>query len=153
MLSRTRFGSNWFTMSIRMCSLSSRVQGEHSRKTMPNRTHCSSSQELDEVSKVLRTMALTVDTITATRMSQARRLPVHLVNASIPRLIFRSDCNDGPPPGVPLPYCFTPLAEPAGHHGFCSPNQHEAGAPNQRVKPPSIGSWLILWGNPACAAP
>jgi hypothetical protein len=24
-------------------------------------------------------------------------LPVHFVNASIPRLIFKSDCNDDPP--------------------------------------------------------
>src|SRR5665213_3490770 len=94
---RTGFGSRLLTISIRMCSLSSSVHGEHSRKTMLNSTHCSSSQEFDEVSKTLRTIALVADTTTATRISQARRLPVHLVNASIPRLIFRSDCNDGPP--------------------------------------------------------
>src|SRR5712675_1041228 len=94
---RTCLGIMLLTMSIRICSLSSRVQDEHSRKTTLNSTHCSSSQELDEVSKVLRTMALTADTTTATRISQARRLPVHLVNASIPRLIFKSDCNDSPP--------------------------------------------------------
>src|SRR5665647_2424970 len=97
MLSRSRFGSIWLTISIRICSLSSRVQDEHSRKTTLNSTHCSSSQELDEVSKTLRTMALSADTNTATRISHASRLPVHRVNASIPRLIVRSDCNDSPP--------------------------------------------------------
>ena len=97
MPSRTRFGSIWFTMSIRICSLSSSVHGEHSRNTTLNSTHCSSSQELDEVSKTLRTMALTADTITASRISHASRLPVHRVNASIPLLNLRSDCNDGPP--------------------------------------------------------
>ena len=76
MLSRTRFGSIWLTMSMRICSLSSSVHGEHSRNTTLNSTHCSSSQELDEVSKTLRTMALTADTITATRISHASRLPV-----------------------------------------------------------------------------
>src|SRR5712691_8799890 len=93
MLSRTCFGSMLLTMSIRICSLSRRVQDEHSRKTMLNSTHWSSSQELEEVSKLLRTMALRADTTTATKISQARRLPTHLVNASIPRLTFRSDCN------------------------------------------------------------
>ena len=56
---------------------------------MLNSTHCSSSQELEEVSKVLRTIALIAETITATRISHARRLPVHRVNASIPRLNFK----------------------------------------------------------------
>ena len=45
-------------MSMRMCSLASRVHGEHSRNTTLNSTHCSSSQEFDEVSKILRTVAL-----------------------------------------------------------------------------------------------
>src|SRR5216684_8899557 len=103
MLLRTCFGSMLLTISIRICSLSSRVQDEHSRKTMLNSTHCSSSQELDEVSKVLRTIALRADTTTATRISHARRLPTHLVNASIPRLNFKSDCNDRPSPVLPLP--------------------------------------------------
>ena len=71
MLSRTRFGSRLFTMSMRMCSLASKVHGEHSRKTTLNSTHCNSSQALDDVSKTLRTIALTADTITATRISQA----------------------------------------------------------------------------------
>ncbi len=61
---------------------------------MLNNTHCSSSQEFDEVSRVLRTIALAADTTTATRISHARRFPVQRVNASIPRLTFRSDCND-----------------------------------------------------------
>src|SRR3954453_775673 len=103
MLSRTFFGSMLFTMSMRMCSLSSSVHDEHIRNTMLNSSHCSSSQELDEVSKVLRTIALSADTTTATRISHARRLPIHLVNVSIPLLIFKSDCNDGPPPIAPLP--------------------------------------------------
>src|SRR5712692_6432448 len=103
MLLRTCFGSMLLTISIRICSLSSRVQDEHSRNTMLNSTHCSSSQELDEVSKLLRTIALSADTTTATRISHASRLPVHRVNASIPRLIFKSDCNDSPPPIAPLP--------------------------------------------------
>src|SRR6266849_1297258 len=103
MLLRTCFGSMLLTISIRICSLSSSVQHEHSRNTMLNSTHCSSSQELEEVSKVFRTVALRADTTTATRISHARRLPSHLVNASIPRLIFRSDCNDNPPRIAPLP--------------------------------------------------
>src|SRR5450432_776860 len=97
MLLRTCFGIMVLTMSIRICSLSRSVQDEHSRKTTLNSTHCSSSQELDEVSKVLRTIALSADTTTATRISHARRLPSHRVNASIPRLTFKSDCNDSPP--------------------------------------------------------
>src|SRR5215208_1794660 len=97
MLFRTCLGNKLLTMSMRICSLSSSVHGEHSRKTMLNSTHWSSSQELEETSKLLRTIALTADTTTARRISHARRLPVHLVNASIPRLIFRSDCNDSPP--------------------------------------------------------
>ena len=60
---------------------------------MLNSTHCSSSQELEDMSKLLRTMALIADTITATRISHARRFPVQRVNASIPRLSFKSDCN------------------------------------------------------------
>ena len=68
-----------FTMSMRMCSLASNVHGEHSRNTTLNSTHCSSSQEFDEVSKILRTMALTADTITAARISHARRLPIQVL--------------------------------------------------------------------------
>ena len=59
---RTRCGSKLFTMSIRMCSLSNSVHGEHKRNTTLNRTHCSSSHEFDEVSKTLRTVALTAET-------------------------------------------------------------------------------------------
>src|SRR5436305_367440 len=70
MLSRTFFGIMLLTISIRMCSLSSSVQGEHSRKTMLNNTHCSSSQELEDMSKVFRMIALTADTTTATRISR-----------------------------------------------------------------------------------
>src|SRR3954451_17401999 len=84
-------------MSIRMCSLSSSVHGEHNRNTMLNSTHCSSSQELDETSKPLRTMALAAETMTASRISHARPLPVLRVNASIPLLNFKSACNGIPP--------------------------------------------------------
>src|SRR3954451_7894294 len=94
MESRSFFGSIFLTMSMRICSLSSSVQGEHSRNTMLNSSHCSSSQEFDEVSNTLRTVALTADTITASRISQASRLPVQRVNASIPRLKVNSDCNE-----------------------------------------------------------
>ena len=69
---------------------------------MLNSTHCSSSQELEEMSNTLRTMALIAETITATRISHASRLPVQRVNASIPRLNFKSDCNDRPPRLKPL---------------------------------------------------
>src|SRR5450759_3262304 len=97
MLLRTFIGSMLLTMSIRICSLSSSVQDEHSRNTTLNSTHCSSSQELEEVSKLVLMMALSSDTTTAIRISHARRLPIHLVNASIPLLILRSVCNDSPP--------------------------------------------------------
>src|SRR5450631_1809714 len=97
MLLRTCLGIMLLTISIRICSLSSRVQDEHSRKTMLNSTHCSSSHELEDVSKILRTMALSADTTTASRISQASRLPTQRVNASIPLLNFRSDCNASPP--------------------------------------------------------
>src|SRR6185437_14612522 len=93
MMLRARLGSIWFTISIRICSLSSSVQGEQSRNTTLNSTHCNSSHELEEVSSTLRTIALTADTTTATKISHATRLPVHLVNASMPRLIFRSVCK------------------------------------------------------------
>src|SRR5215203_3789402 len=53
---RAVFGNALLTMSIRMCSLSSNVHGEQSRKTMLKSTHCSSSHELDEISNDLRIM-------------------------------------------------------------------------------------------------
>ena len=83
---RTHFGNMLFTMSMRMCSLESSVHGEQSRNTMLNSTHCSSSQEFDDVSKTLRTVALAADTNTAARMSQDRRLPIQVFIASIRRL-------------------------------------------------------------------
>ncbi len=86
MLSRKRFGSMLFTMSMRMCSLESRVHGEHSRNTMLNSTHCSSSQEFDEVSKILRTLALAADTTTAARISHDTRLPIQVLTASTTRV-------------------------------------------------------------------
>src|SRR5437868_3364843 len=88
------------TISMRICSLSSSVHDEHSRNTMLNSSHCSSSHEFDEVSNTLRTVALTADTITASRISQASRLPVQRVNASMARLKVKSDCNVHPPDGA-----------------------------------------------------
>src|SRR6266542_3800215 len=58
---RTCFGSILFTISMRMCSLTSSVHGEHSRKTKLNSTHCSSSQAFEEVSNTLRTVALVAE--------------------------------------------------------------------------------------------
>ena len=72
MMLRVRCENRLFTMSMRMCSLSSSVQDATSRNTAPNSTHCSSSQEFDEVSNSLRMMALTADTMTAARISQAQ---------------------------------------------------------------------------------
>ena len=86
MMLRTRCGSRLFTMSMRMCSLASSVHGEHSRNTALNSTHCSSSQTFDEVSNTLRTVALTAETSTATRISHATRLPIQVVAASIARV-------------------------------------------------------------------
>ena len=52
---------------------------------MLNSTHCSSSQEFDDVSKILRTVALAADTMTAARISHASRLPIHVLMASTTR--------------------------------------------------------------------
>src|SRR5664279_2865153 len=65
MVSRNQFGNWLFMMSIRMCSLASRVHGEHSRNTTLNNTHCSSSQEFDEVSNIFRTVALAAVVVSA----------------------------------------------------------------------------------------
>ena len=73
-------------MSMRMCSLDNRVHGEHSRNTMLNITHCNSSHELDDKSKILRMVALAADTKTAARISQDKRLPSQVLSRSISRL-------------------------------------------------------------------
>src|ERR1043165_5129333 len=93
MESRSFLGNILLTISMRICSLSSSVHGEHSRKTMLNSSHCSSRNEFDEVSSTLRTVALAAETMTASRISQASRLPVQRVNASIARLKVKSDCT------------------------------------------------------------
>src|SRR5579871_2707152 len=85
MVLRSQRGIRLLMISMRMCSLAMRVHGEQSRNTMLNKTHCSSSQELDEALKTLRMMALTAETITAARMSQATRLPSQVLTASTPR--------------------------------------------------------------------
>src|SRR5690242_8947692 len=71
MVLRSQRGSRLFTMSMRMCSLASKVQGEHRRNTALNSTHCSSSHEFDDVSKIFRTVAFAAETTTARRISQA----------------------------------------------------------------------------------
>ena len=53
---------------------------------MLNSTHCISSQEFDDVSKTLRTVALAAETTTAARISHANRLPIHVVAASTTRV-------------------------------------------------------------------
>jgi hypothetical protein len=72
---------------------------------MLNSTHWSSSQEFEDSSKSLRTVALTLDTMTATMISHARRFPSHVLIASIPWLNFRSDCTGSPPRFALLPSC------------------------------------------------
>ena len=49
-------------------------------------------------------------------ISQARRLPVDLVNASIPRLSFKSACNGNPPQ-----FASAVLTAPIGHCGLSGP--------------------------------
>src|SRR5262245_35501768 len=73
-------------MSMRICSLESSVHAEHSRKTAPNKIHWISSQELEEVLKTLRTVALAALTSTAARMAQATICPSRVLNASTDRL-------------------------------------------------------------------
>src|SRR5258707_15807158 len=90
---------------MRICSFDSSVHGEHIRNTMLNSTHCNSRHEFDDVSKILRTLALTADTTTAARMSQDRRLPIQVFMASIRRLNGRSvlrieSTSDSPPRGL-----------------------------------------------------
>src|SRR4051794_2830700 len=101
MMLRTVFGSALLTISIRICSLSSSVHGEHSRKTTLNSTHCSSSHEFEEVSNVLRTIALIAEMITAVRISHARRLAVQRVERSVPPLKVSIDFNDQTSPAKP----------------------------------------------------
>src|SRR6266702_5150800 len=83
---RSCLGSMLFTMSMRMCSFTDSVHGEHSRKTALNSTHCSSSQAFEEVSNTFRTLALLAETSTATRTSQLTHLPTRELKASMARL-------------------------------------------------------------------
>ena len=69
-----------------MCSLASSVHGEHSKNTMLKSTHCNSSHEFDEVSKILRIVALAAETSTAANISHAILLPIQVVPASIARV-------------------------------------------------------------------
>src|ERR1051326_3069083 len=86
MVLRSQRGIRLLTMSIRICSLASSVHGEHSKNTTLNNTHCSSSQAFEETLKTLRTMALTAETTTAARISQASRFPSQVLTASTPRV-------------------------------------------------------------------
>src|SRR5262249_19808095 len=106
MASRQRFGSMPLTMSMRMCSLDRRVHGEHKRNIAPNRTHCSSSHEFDEVSKTFRTVALVAEMTTTTRTSQDKPLPIGKLTAPIARLSLSN-----PSTYVPL-YLVGVAAEP-----------------------------------------
>src|SRR5262249_14292333 len=83
---RQRFASSRLTMSMRMCSLDRRVHGEHKRNIAPNRTHCSSSQAFDEVSKTFLIVALVAEMITTIRISQDKNLPIRKLTASMARL-------------------------------------------------------------------
>ena len=112
-------GSMLFTMSMRMCSLSSSVHGEHSRNTTLNNIHCSSSQEFDEVSNTLRTVALAADTTTATRISHESQRPSRALNASMVPLTLssalRSASKSGPlrAAGQSRSRCCIPPCQPA----------------------------------------
>ena len=94
---RTRFGNMLFTMSMRMCSFAKSVHDAQMRNTAENRYHCNSSQEFEELEKTLRTMALTVATNTAARMSQATHLPSFKFSASIARLSLSRACKPSSP--------------------------------------------------------
>ena len=101
---RSHLGNRLFTMSIRMCSLASKVQGEQSRNTMLNSTHCSSSQELEDVSKTLRTVAFTAETTTAAKISHDNRFPIQVLNASTTRVDgSNADSSASRAPTCPLP--------------------------------------------------
>ncbi len=102
MVLRNHFGIRLFTMSMRMCSLSSSVHGAHSRNTALNSTHCNSSQEFDDTSNILRTVALLAETATARRISHAHQRPIDVLAASMTRLSLRSTCTFRPlATGVP----------------------------------------------------
>src|SRR6202035_2354386 len=87
---RNQAGSILFTMSMRMCSLSRSVHDAHNRNTALNSTHCNSSQEFDDASKTLRTIALMAETATAARISHAHQRPIRVFTASIPALSLSS---------------------------------------------------------------
>ena len=92
-MSRQRLGSIPLTISIRMCSLDKSVQGEHRRKTIPNRIHCSSSQAFEDVSKTLRTVAFVAEMMTTITMSKDKSLPRRKFRASIMWLSLSSTVN------------------------------------------------------------
>ena len=66
-------------MSMRMCSLASSVQGEHSKNTMLNSTHCNSSHEFDEVSKTLADGGIGSGDEYGGHISHAIRFPIQVV--------------------------------------------------------------------------
>ncbi len=135
-------------MSMRMCSLASSVHGEHSKKTMLKSTHCNSSQEFDDVSKILRTLALTAETITAASMSHAIRLPTQVVAASITRVTGSNavqQCIQGAHLTTPL---YRPLAwPPAGLIIFAYiPTPGHTAKPNTLIRC-RIGRQWRIWSN------
>src|SRR3954471_21489417 len=135
MMLRVRCLNMLFTMSMRMCSLSSSVHDATIRNTAPNSTHCSSSQELDETSKSLRMMAFTADTITAARMSHARILPMRKLIASMTRLTPRSI------PTLAFPLRAAPLL---AHPARCPSRSWRRNCRSLAsfARPPSTESWL-----------
>src|SRR5262249_57811685 len=95
-------GSIPFTMSMRMCSLDRRVHGEHSRKIIPNSTHCNSSQAFDDVSNSLRTVALVAEMMTTIRISQDSTLPIRKLSASMKLLSLSKPATCDPPGRSPV---------------------------------------------------
>lgn len=101
---RTRLGNFELMISMRICSFESSVQGEHSRKTKPNKSHCNSSHEFDDVLKILRISAFTVETTTATKINHAIVLPIRIIDVSIRRLNAKSPCIASPKALLPATF-------------------------------------------------
>ena len=80
---------------------------------MLNNTHCSSSQEFDEVSKTLRTVALAADTTTAARISHDKRLPIQVLMASITRVAGSNALSTASRRSLASPLCSAVRGAPA----------------------------------------
>ena len=84
-------------MSMRICSFDSSVQDEHSKKTAPNSTHCSSSHEFEETSNNFLITALMVEIMTASRINQLNERPTAVETRSINRLRLSNKSMFDPP--------------------------------------------------------